>query len=505
MASMNFNSLKVAVATFASRVAGVVRDVILANIFGAGGEMDSFLYAFRIPNFFRRIFAEGAFSQAFLPLLIKVKEESDEVDLKKFIASVHIRLLSAVGIITVLFIAFSPFFARVFAPGYVDTPEKLNLVADLLKITAPYLFFISLTAFTSSLLHAKGVFFIPSVTPILLNIALILAAVLSQNIHGLALGVLVAGLCQLLFVTISMWRHYGWVPSFSLKQHPAANNLLVIMLPGILTASVMQINVLVDSFVASFLVDGSVAWLYFSNRIADLPLGVFAIAISTVILPRLVQLNIGKKKSEGFQVLDKGIALILVTGIPSCVGLIVISGPIISFLFGNGGEFSEFDVVQTAKSLSAYSIGIPAIMVAKLQNQYFFSIGDTKTPMKISMISIILNAFTTVTFAFLWSHIGIAVATAISAWVQCGLLAFHLNIKHDYKVTKLLLGSIIRFVLGALAMGVVVYSLRSNFWYISDLDFMSKAVRVAFFVVAGGLTYVISLVVLGIKKKDIFF
>ncbi len=419
--------------TLLSRILGLARDMVFTRIFGVGAGTDAFLIAFKIPNFLRRLFAEGAFSQAFVPVLseYKAKRSQDEV------AELASRTAGTLGAILFLVCAVAviaaPVLVLVFAPGFIGQEQKLDLTIQMLRITFPYLLFISLTALMAGVLNTYGRFAIPAFTPVFLNIILILAAIylaphLADPVTALAWGVLFAGIVQLGF-------QLPYVAKLGLLRLPrwgfrdtGVRRIMKLMLPGIFGSSVMQINLLLDTLIASFLITGSVTWLYLSDRMMELPLGVLGIALATVILPSLSEKHANADPDAFSDTLDWALRWVLVVGTPAAVALAVLAVPILSTLFLHG-KFSAHDVMMARMSLVAYSLGIVGFILVKVLAPGYFARQDTKTPVRIAIIAMVVNMVCNVAFVvpmvmldMSGPHMGLALATTVSSFVNSGLL-----------------------------------------------------------------------------------
>ena len=419
--------------TLLSRIMGLLRDMVFTRIFGADAATDAFLVAFKIPNFLRRLFAEGAFSQAFVPVLTEYKTQSDQAEVKDLVAHVAGTLAGILFLITVVAVVAAPLLVMVFAPGFIGQDAKFDLTAGMLRITFPYIFFISLTAFAAGILNSYGRFAIPAFTPVLLNLSLIAAALwlaprMEEPITALAWGVFIAGIVQLAFQLPAVARlgllprpRWGW-------RHPGVRKVMKLMLPGIFGSSVMQINLLFDTLIASFLVSGSVTWLYLSDRMMELPLGVFGIALATVILPNLSEKH-GQADPRAFShMIDWALRWVLIVGAPAAVGLAVLAGPILTTLFMYG-DFVELDVQMAQVSLWAYSFGLLGFTLVKVLAPGYFARQDTKTPVKVGVIAMVVNMLLNIIFvvtlvqlAIPGAHAGLALATSLSAFLNAGLL-----------------------------------------------------------------------------------
>ncbi|MCM5705518.1 murein biosynthesis integral membrane protein MurJ [Larsenimonas salina] len=413
--------------TMLSRVLGLVRDVTIAALFGAGAGADSFFIAFRIPNFLRRLFAEGAFNQAFVPVLSEYATSKSRDETRALINATAGSLGLVLLIVTALAIVCAPWLVWVFAPGFKDDGHgKLALTAEMLRLTFPYLMLISLTAFAGSILNSWNRFAVPAFTPVLLNLSMIGAAFLlsphmSVPIMALAWGVLIAGILQLAFQVPFLLR-LGLlpvpVPNF---RHPGVRRVLRLMGPALFGVSVSQINLLLDTVLASLLVGGSVSWLYYSDRLVELPLGVFGIAIATVILPALSRQHATEDPTHFARMMDWALRAVLLIGLPSALALLVLAEPLLVTLF-HYGAMTDHDVVMSAQSLRAYAAGLLAFMMIKVLAPGFYARQDTKTPVKIGVVAMVANMAFNLALIVPLAHAGLALATALSAYLNAFLL-----------------------------------------------------------------------------------
>lgn len=418
--------------TLLSRIFGLLRDITLATLFGASGGTDAFLVAFKIPNFMRRLFAEGAFSQAFVPVFSEYKEKRSREELKDLLNHVAGKLGGILLLITIIGSLAAPGLVVLFAPGFADEPERFQLTSDMLRITFSYLFFIALVAFAGGILNSFNKFAVPAFTPILLNLCLISAAVwwspmFEQPLMALAWGVALAGLVQFLF-QLPFLKKLGLIPRPRLKNHEGVTRILKLMLPAIIGSSVAQINLLLDTIIASFLVAGSVSWLYYSDRLLEFPLGVLGIAVATVILPALSKLHARDSSDEFSQTLNWASRLVLIISIPACVGLFILAGPVLATLF-QYGEFTASDTYLASLSLMAYIFGLPAFILIKVLAPGYYARQDTRTPVRIGIIAMITNMAMNLLFVvplvlynYEAPHVGLALATSCAAYLNAFLL-----------------------------------------------------------------------------------
>lgn len=419
--------------TLLSRILGFVRDLILARVFGAGGTMDAFFVAFKIPNFLRRLFAEGAFSLAFVPVIGEYRAQREHDEVRELVRRVAGTLTGILVLVSLVGVFASPLMVTIFAPGFLDEPAKFDLTAQMLRITFSYILFISLVAFASGILNTYGRFALPAFAPVLLNIVMISAAWWARPyfdvpVMALAWAVAVAGVVQLLIMFPALrrlnlldWPRWGW-------RHEAVQRILKLMGPAILGSSVAQINLLLDTIIASFLVTGSVSWLYYSDRMVEFPLGVFGIALSTVILPSLSRSHAQADPMNFQYILDRALRWVMLLGIPAALGLLLLSGPIMVALF-QYNQFGAHDARMAALSLMAMALGLPAFILIKVLAPAFYARQDTRTPVRIAMTAMISNmglnllfVLPMLYFGIEGPHAGLALATTTSAWLNAGLL-----------------------------------------------------------------------------------
>ena len=496
-------------ATLLSRVLGLVRDVVLANVIGANGNADAFFVAFKIPNFLRRLFAEGAFAQAFVPVLADTREKGGVAAVRELVDRVAGVLGGTLLLLTLLTILASPLVATVFAPGFLRDPAKLALTGDLIKITFPYLLLISLTGFAGAILNSYQRFAVPALTPVLLNLSLIAAALwLTPNFEepafALALGVLIAGFAQLLFQVpalagIDLLPRPRWAP-----RHEGVKRILVLMVPALFGVSVSQINLLLDTVLASLLPTGSVSWLYYSDRLTELPLGVFAIAIATVILPTLSGQRARADDPAFSDTLSWAIRSVLLIAIPATVALAFLAEPLLISLF-QYGAFGASDRVMAAVSLQAYALGLGAFMLVKVLAPGFYARQDMKTPVRIGIIAMGTNMVLNLAFVLplMWwfniGHAGLALATSVSAWLNAGLLYRGLRRDRVLNISGFPLAWITRIVVATLLMTAVLWGATPEIQLWDQWDTWQRGYRLLGVCLGGLLAYVTGLWILGLR------
>ena len=507
------SSFVVSIGTMLSRVLGLARDVVLANLLGAAPNADAFFVAFKIPNFLRRLFAEGAFSQAFVPVLAETREQGSHEAVRHLVDRVAGVLGGSLFVLTALAMVMAPWVALIFAPGFSRDVAKLALTADLIVWTFPYLFLISLTGFCGAILNTYGRFAVPAYTPVLLNLSLITAAVvwaptMPEPALGLAMGVTLAGVVQLLFQLPSL-RALKLTPRpvWDTKDE-GVRKILMLMVPALFGVSVSQINLLFDTVLASLLPDGSVAWLYYSDRLTELPLGVFAIAIATVILPTLSALNTRAEPEEFSQTLAWAMRNVLLIAVPATVALWLLAEPILATLF-QYGAFTDRDVEMAAASLRAYTVGLGGFMLIKVLAPGYYARQDMKTPVKIGIIAMVSNMVLNVLFVFplMWyfemGHVGLALATSVSAWINAGLLYLGLR-RGGISLTGVFEAKFVaRLVVAVSLMGIAVSMMSPavSLWLTADLSWRVGQMTLLVFV--GMASFAMVLAVLGFKLNEV--
>ncbi|ELB2246678.1 murein biosynthesis integral membrane protein MurJ [Vibrio parahaemolyticus] len=500
--------------TLISRVLGLVRDVVVANLMGAGASADVFFFANKIPNFLRRLFAEGAFSQAFVPVLTENHAQGDMDKTRELIARAAGTLGVIVSIVTVLGVLGSGVVTALFGFGWFldwmhggPAAEKFELASLMLKITFPYLWFITFVALSGAILNTLGKFAVSSFTPVFLNVMIILAAwfispQMSQPEIGLAIGVFLGGLVQFLFqipflikAGVMVKPKWGW-------RDPGVVKIRTLMIPALFGVSVSQINLLFDTFIASFLQTGSISWLYYSDRLLEFPLGLFGIAIATVILPALSRKHVDSQ-SEGFaHTMDWGVRMVTLLGIPAMLGLMALAKPMLMVLFMRG-EFSPQDVHQASLSLLAYASGLLNFMLIKVLAPGYYSRQDTKTPVKYGIIAMVTNMVFNAIFAYFYGYVGLAIATALSAFVNMALLYRGLHIAGVYQITKRTVFFIIRLVIAGAAMVAAIL------WQLEDMsvwlewNFAHRSGMLGMLIGLGAAVYLAVLFLTGVRLKDL--
>ena len=502
------SSSVVAVMTFLSRILGLIRDFVIARYFGANGLTDAFLVAFRIPNFFRRLFAEGAFSQAFLPILADVKANQSDQEVQLVINHIATKLLSVLMLITLIAVVLAPVIIFLFAWGFYFNADmtQFYLASNMLRITFPYLLLISLTALSGSILNTYDNFSIPAFTPVLLNISLILSAIflskfLSTPIMALAWGVLIGGVAQLSF-QIPFLLKIKRLPKIQFGHHKALTTLKKRMIPALFGVSVSQINLLVDTMIASTLIAGSVSWLYYSDRLLELPLALIGIALATVALAKLSNYH-SKKDNKNFNdTIDKALLYALILGFPACIGLVFLSEELIVTLF----QYELFDAhaaKQTSLSLQAYGSGLMAFIAIKIFAPIFLSRGDTKTPVKAGVVAMISNVILNLILVQFYGHIGLAAATSISALINATLLYFFLIQQSIFKFNISFYKTLVKVIFAVTIMAMYIWYFKTPIEYYLDSSLSERVLSISRTIIISAVIYFSTLYTLGIRLKQL--
>jgi putative peptidoglycan lipid II flippase len=500
--------------TLLSRLAGFVRDWLQATLFGAGPAVSAFVVAYRIPNYLRRIFAEGSFSSAFVPVLSELRQKGDPRALQDFLDHVAGALLAAVIVVTGLGMLLAPWIAELFLLFAGEGSIPVGLTAEMLRVTFPYLAFVSMTALAGAVLNSFRHFGLPAFTPVLHNLAVIAAMLLLAGYfevpeRALAWGVLGAGLLQWLLLWPALGR-WGLRPRLRLDlRHAGVRRVFGLMLPTIFSSSVAQLNLLIATIFASLLVAQAPSWLYYSDRLVEFPLGLFGVAIGTVILPQLSRHHADDDRAGYSRSLDWGLRLVLLIGLPAALGLALLAEPLTATLF-NYGQFTIDDTRMVGFSLVAMCPGVPAFMLSKVLLPAFYARQDTRTPMRIAVATVLANiALTAALVLPLWAqgvraaHVGIAFATALAGVLNAVLLWRALSRQGLYQAVAGWGRWMLRIALGLVAMAAVVWLLRR---WIGDWTLLSGGARLGWLllvVAAGAAAYALALFAGGLRPRDL--
>ena len=499
---------KVGSMTFISRILGFVRDTLIARVFGAGMITDAFIVAFKIPNLLRRISAEGAFSQAFVPILAEYKSQRTFDETHSLINRVATWLGIILVGVTILGMLAAPWIVALIAPGFKAEPDKMQLTIELLRITFPYIFFISLVSMAGGVLNTYNKFGIPAFTPVWLNVAMIAAVLFfaehfAEPIKVLAWAVFVGGFLQLMF-QIPFLKQIGLLPRFEMKRDDEGVwRILKLMGPAVLGVSVAQISLIINTIFASFLATGSVSWLYYADRLMEFPTGVLGVALGTILLPSLSKAYAGSDDSEYSQLLDWGLRLTFILAAPAAVALAVLATPLVATLF-HYGKFTAIDVAMTQQALIAYSIGLLGLILVKILAPGFYARQNIKTPVKIAIFTLVATQLMNLIFIFglHLNHAALALAIGLGACINASLLFYHLRKAHIYKPQAGWLIFLLKLLLALSVMTAVLYFAMGDASAWLNFSLIKRLIYLGGLVSLGGLSYFATLFVLGFRPKD---
>ncbi len=489
--------------TLLSRISGFVRDVMMANLIGASWLSDAFFVAFKLPNFFRRLFAEGAFNAAFIPSFSSLLAEEGRKKAIDFAADVLGMLLIALLVLNAVFIMFMPWITPWFAPGFADSAEKLDLTVALSRITFPYILFISLVSLLGGILNSLGKFAAPAASPILLNLCMIAGMLFltehSQTpAHALAWSVVVAGVAQLIWLVL-VCRHAEAMPSLRIPRITRkVKHMLWLLAPAALGSGVQQLNLLIDVVIASHIPD-AVSYLYYADRITELPIGMIGVAVGTALLPMLSRhIKLGEMEAAKHS-MNRALELVLLFGIPASAALVVIAEPVVRVLYLHGA-FTHADMVATRWALVAFSLGLPAFLAVKVFAPGFFAAHDTKTPLKIALFCVAVNLYFNLTLMGSFKHVGMAMATTIAGWVNLALMAIILHKRGMFVPDATLRMRVRKMLLATVAMVLALLALHPSVAPYYTHDSFTRTLALIGVITVGMLAYGTS--VLGLKAYD---
>lgn len=500
----------VAAMTLLSRISGLARDIVLSYLFGASQLADMFFVAFRIPNFFRRLFAEGAFNQAFVPVLVRYRERG-HAELLTFIAPLSGLFATSLALFVALGVVFAPALTYLFAPGFAERPEVFAQTVELVRITFPYLGFISLVAYAGALMNAHNRFAIPAVTPVLLNLCLIAAALLAlggvsnlPEVEILAWGVLVAGIVQFLFQLPSLLGLDVITKPNLNARHDGVRQVGRLLVPAVLAASVGQINALVNTILASTLITGSISWLYYADRLLELPVGLVAVALGTVMLPHLSRMADAGDPEQFERTVDWGVNLGLLLGIPAAVALYVLAEPLLAVIFMSfgSGAMTPYDIRMAGLALEMFAIALPGFVLVKVLAPVFFAHENTQSPFRYAAVAVAANLVGSLATFRWFGHVGLAWATALSAWTHVVMLLVGLR-RHDlYHAGRGLWPLLWKTGVASLVLAALLV------WVAATVDFLAmtggpRLLAAGGVVLAGVILYVVVLVILGVRPRQL--
>ncbi len=492
--------------TFISRILGFIRDILSASILGAGIVADCFFVALKLPNFFRRLFAEGAFSASFVPVFTATLTQGGKEEALSFAETAFSSLIVVLLILVALMEIFAPGVIYILAGGFSDDEAKFQLAIVLTRITFPFLLFISLVSLLGGILNALGKFSETAATPIILNLCMISALIFFSGqfetaAHSLALAVSVAGFIQLVWLYLACRRVGYKVRIVMPHMTPKVKEMLIIMMPAALGAGVIQINLMLDMIIASHLPDGSISFLFYADRLNQLPIGVIGVALGTVLLPLLAR-NIaeGDEKQVSYNQ-NRAIELGLFLTIPAAVAFMIVPYQLIHVLFERGA-FTESDSWQTAYALTAYAAGLPAYVLAKIFSPGYFARKDTRTPVKFAMVALVVNITLNLILMQYFAHVGLAMATAISAWLNVAMLSGGLVRRGHFKFDNTVLIRIGKYLMASAVMGGVIWVASG---YVTGMIASHMGVKIAgllIVVTAGVGSYLVMVFITGAVKPD---
>jgi len=493
--------------TFLSRVLGFVRDYFIARLFGAGPATDAFFVAFRIPNLLRRMFAEGAFSQAFVPLLSEYRNRQSADETRRLVDVIGTTLFLALVAVTALGMLAAPVIGYVFAPAWFhDKPEQFALTVQLLRITFPYILFISLVALAAGVLNTWGRFGVPAFTPVLLNVSFIVAAAFFADrfdppVMALAWAVFAGGALQLAFQLPFLWR-IGMLPRWRVDlRDPGMRRVLKLMGPALLGVSASQVSLLINTIFASFLVAGSVSWLYYADRLMELPAGVLGVAVGTILLPTLSRHHAAGAQEEYARLLDWGLRVTLLLALPAAAALAVLAIPLIATLF-HYGEFAAADVWMTRRALVAYSVGLVGMILVKVLAPGFYARQNVTTPVKIGLLTLVATQLMNLAFIVPLKHAGLALSIGLGACLNAGLLYRALR-RTGVFAPQPGWGSFAARVAFAVAlMAALLYAAMGPADWWLQAPWQHKVPAIAALVIGGALAYGTALLALGFRVRD---
>ena len=492
--------------TLVSRILGYLRDFIIARAFGASLATDAFFVAFRIPNLLRRLFAEGAFSQAFVPVLAEHKNKGSPEEVRSLIDGVATLLLVALVVVAALGMAAAPIIVYISAPGFAADPGKFDLTVTLLRITFPYIVFISLVAFSAGILNTWNRFSVPAVTPALLNVSFIVGALFFADqfdppVLVLAWAVFLGGLAQLAYQLPHLMK-LGLLPRWRLDwSHPGVRRMLKLMAPAAFGVSISQVSLLINTIFASFLVSGSVSWLYYADRLMEFPAGVLGVALGTILLPSLSKYHADARHAEYGELLDWGLRLTFLLAVPSAVALAVLALPLVATLF-HYGRFTAEDAWMTRQALVAYSSGLVGMILVKILAPGFYARQNIVTPVKIGILTLVFTQILNLAFIIPLRHAGLALAIGLGACLNAGLLYRYLRRHGIYAPQPGWPVFLLKIAAAVAFMAIVLFTtMDESGWWLSA-PWQQKLPAIIGLVLLGSAAYAGCLLAFGMRPRD---
>ncbi len=493
------STLTIGFFTFLSRISGFLRDVMMANLIGASWLSDAFFVAFKLPNFFRRLFAEGAFNAAFIPSFSSILTERGREDAVRFAGEVMSVLLVVLLALNALFIVFMPWVTPLFAPGFADTPEKFDLTVTLSQITFPYILFISLVSLLGGVLNSLGKFAAAAASPILLNLCMIGAMLWLNGLsptpaHALAWGVFIAGIVQLAWLVLICYREDALPALNQPKLTKQVKTMLLLMAPAALGSGVQQLNLLIDVIIASH-IPGAVSYLYYADRITELPIGMIGVAVGTVLLPTLSRQIRNGAHDDARTSMNRALELVLLFGLPSTFALFVIAEPIIRVLYQHGA-FTLHDMQEAVPTLVAFAVGLPAFLAVKVFAPGFYANHDTKTPFRIAVTCVAINLFFNLTLSGPFRQVGMALATTIAGWANLGIMAYILHKRGVFAPDALLKARLVKMLGASLIMVLALALVNPFFTSFYEQHALMKIIALSITIAAGAASFGVAVLVL---------
>jgi putative peptidoglycan lipid II flippase len=491
--------------TFVSRVLGFVRDAIIARIFGAGIATDAFFVAFRLPNLLRRLFAEGAFSQAFVPILAEYKGKRGEDETRLLVDHVSGVLALALFVVSAIGIAAAPVIIYATAPGFVSDPRKYAVAVEMLRITFPYIFFISLTAFAGGILNTYSRFSVPAFTPVLLNLSFIAFAIwgapyFDPPVLALAWAVFAGGVLQLAF-QVPFLLKIRMLPRFRPKLEDGVRRVLRQMGPAVFGVSIAQLSLVINTIFASFLVTGSVSWLYYADRLMEFPTGMLGVALGTILLPSLSKHHATSSAADYSKLLDWGLRITLLLATPAAVALALLAVPLVTTLF-QYGAFSASDTYATRDAVVAYSVGLVGLILVKVLAPAFYARQDIRTPVRIAVVTLIATQVLNAALILPLRHAGLALATSLGACLNAAALLTLLVRRGIYVPSPGWLAFGWKLALALLVMGAALWFTTGPAieWIAAGAD--RRVLRLCAVITAGAVAYFATLWLTGFRLRD---
>lgn len=498
--------ISVSLMTLISRVLGFSRDLLIAHIFGASVFTDAFFIAFKIPNLLRRIFSEGAFFQSFIPILIDYKNKKNKKYVQEFIGSTSGFVILITSIVTILGIIFSYYIIIISAPGFFKSPEKMQLSSTLLKIIFPYILFISLSSLHSSILNSCNYFFIPSLSPIILNISIIFFtfffnSYFESSIFSLGWSVIFGGVFQLFYQLPYLYKiNMLFIPNINFRNIGLLK-ILKTMGPSILCFSANQISLIFNSIFSSLLHSGSISWMYYADRLIEFPISMIGVSLSTILFTSFSKIYSNRKNLEYKLLLNLGLRFALTLSLPSAVILFIFSKPLVIILF-QYGKFTDFDVLMTKKALELYSFGLVSSILVKILITSFYAAQEVKIPARIAILTFFLTQLMNPCFIFYFQHAGLALSFSIASWMNFFLLYWQL---YKRKLVYFKFNDAVFIIRLFIATSVMLFFLIFIIYFIPSWNigsFFDKIIRLFAIFLFSGIVYLISLYFLRINLLD---